>query len=404
METAAIQALPNQGDSFKVLIVDDHKDKRHLLSCILKNHHFEVIEAENGREALSRIESHRPDVALLDVLMPEIDGFEVCRRMKADPKLAEIPVLFVTVLDQYRSRVEGLELGAEDFISWPINAPELVARINARIRAARPLNQLRSALEEQSRLREQEQQREAETEWELEQARAVQRRFITTTFPPGRGLVFASRYRPSRKVGGDLFDVFPVNDYEVALIVADISGHGIPAALLTSVAKVLFRTGAEQHRAPGMLLRWLNKKISEYLATGEFLTVFIGVWDVRSHRFSYAGAGHPPALLFAANGELLDRLHVARGIVGIMPDGDFPQSSIELQVGQRIVCYSDGITEAADAREEIFGEERLAEVCTHAAAVPLEALVDHVFAVVDGFMGRRAQSDDQAFLALEVTE
>jgi serine phosphatase RsbU (regulator of sigma subunit) len=404
LEPITVRPPANGGDSFKVLIVDDHKDKRHLLSCILKNHHFEVIEAENGREALSSIEVQRPDVALLDVLMPGIDGFEVCRRMKADPKFAEIPVLFVTVLDQHRSRVEGLELGAEDFISWPINAPELIARINARIRAARPLYQLRTALEEQSRLREQEQQREAETEWELEQARAVQRRFIVTTFPPGHGLVFASRYRPSRKVGGDLLDVFPVTDQEVALIVADISGHGIPAALLTSVAKVLFRTGAEQHREPGMLLRWLNGKISEYLATGEFLTVFIGLWNVRSHRFSYAGAGHPPALLFNANGQLLERLHVARGIVGIMPDGDFPETSITLQVGQRIVCYSDGITEAVNRSEEIFGEERLVDACSHAATLPLQKLVDRVFAEVDAFTGEHAQADDQALLALEVTK
>ena len=108
------------GSASKILVVDDNDDKRYLVSCILEPN-FHVIQAENGRKALKMIESDQQDVVLLDVLMPELDGFEVCRRMKANAKIAEIPVLFVTVLNHDETRVEGLELGAEDFISWPVN-------------------------------------------------------------------------------------------------------------------------------------------------------------------------------------------------------------------------------------------------------------------------------------------
>jgi two-component system, sensor histidine kinase ChiS len=391
------------GSGSKVLVVDDNADKRYLLSCILEAN-FQVMQAENGRKALMMIENDQPDVVLLDVLMPELDGFEVCRRMKANPKIAEIPVLFVTVLNHDETRVEGLELGAEDFISWPVNPSELVARVNARVRSSRPLNQLRSVLEEQSRLLEEERQREAATQYELEQARLVQQRFVTNVLPHDRGLEFANRYRPSRQVGGDIFDVVPVNSCELAMLMADISGHGVPAALLTSVTKVLFRTGVEQCSEPAKFVRWLNRQISAYLAVGEFLTVFVGWWNSKTHTFAYAGAGHPPALLVTPGGKQIERLHVSQGIVGIMPDNNFHQRNVELHCGDRLVFYTDGVTEAINSEQELFGEERLAEACTRYAAVPLETMVESVFAELDAYLNGEPQNDDQALLALEVTE
>ena len=386
----------------RVLSVDDNADKRALLGCILRRH-FDVFEAKDGCAGLAGVETHDPDVILLDVLMPGLDGFEVCQRLKADPQRAEIPVLFVTVLDQDQNRVAGLDLGAEDFINWPVNASELVARINARIRSHRPISALRDVVEKQSQVIEAERQREAATEFELEQARLVQQRFISTAFPQDRGLVFAHCYRPSRQVGGDLFDVVAVKDHEVAMLMADVSGHGMPAALLTSVTKVLFRTGVEQCDGPSAMLRWLNRQISAYLATGEFLTVFIGWWNLESHVFAYAGAGHPPALLCAPNGCEVKRLHVSQGIVGIMPDSSFPTEITELRPGQRLTLYTDGITEAMNGQQELFGEDRLADIHARTAHLPLQRMVERVFQDVDVFLGGAPQTDDQALLAIEVT-
>lgn len=403
MEPAVGSASDSLDTASTVLVVDDNPDKRYLLSCILERH-FQIIQAENGLKALAMIEENQPDVVLLDVLMPGLDGFEVCRRMKADPKIASIPVLFVTVLNHDETRVEGLELGGEDFISWPVNPNELVARIKARVRSSRPLDQLRTVVQEQSRLLEEDRQREAATQYELEQARLVQQRFLTNVFPQGRGLEFADRYRPSRQVGGDLFDVVPVNSCELALLMADISGHGVPAALLTSVTKVLFRTGLEQCCEPAEVLRWLNRQISSYLATGEFLTVFVGCWNAKTHTFSYSGAGHPPALVIAPDGEHVERLHVSQGIVGIMPDGNFAQRNLELKRGQRLVCYTDGITEGINRDQQFFGEERLADACARYAALPLKTMVENVFAEIDAFLNGEPQNDDQALLALEVIE
>jgi serine phosphatase RsbU (regulator of sigma subunit) len=388
----------------RVLVVDDNDDKRFLLRRILDKA-FDVLEAVNGANALTVISKTLPDVVLLDVLMPEIDGFEVCRRMKADPLTSEIPVLFVSVLDPDQHVVEGLQLGGEDFISWPVDPTELVARIQARMRSYQPLSQLRSVVKEQSRQLEEDRRREAETEFELEQARLVQQRFVTNVFPCGRGLAFAHRYRPSRVVGGDMFDVVAVGQEHVAIMMADVSGHGLAAALLTSVAKVLFRIGAEQCPEPHNLLRWLNRQISSYLATGEFLTMFLGLWDANSRVFSYAGAGHPPALLVAPGIGVVKRLQVSPGIVGMIPVVDqYRSASVQLGRGHRIICYTDGIIEATNGHYMMFGEETLADACARLAGRPIEQMVEHVFREIDQFLVGESQRDDQAMLALEVTE
>jgi phosphoserine phosphatase RsbU/P len=401
VRSAVLSPIVNATCAPRVLVVDDNDDKRFLLRSILGKN-FIVLEASDGASALAAIDAALPDVVLLDVLMPELDGFEVCRRMKANSRTAEIPVLFVSVLDPDQHVVEGLDLGGEDFISWPVNASELVARIHARIRSYRPLTELRSVVEEQSRRLEEERRREAAREFELQQASAVQQRFVTNLFPHGRGLKFAHRYRPSQMVGGDMFDVVAVGNDEIAIMMADVSGHGLPAALLTSVAKVLFRTGAERCADPGLLLRWLNRQISSYLATGEFLTIFLGLWNAASQKFSYAGAGHPPAMLLTHDSRTVERLYVSPGIVGVMPDGEFPVASIQLSTGQRIVCYTDGITEAMNDQEELLGEDRLAGICADFCNVPITTLVENAFREIDQFMADAPQRDDQAMLVLEV--
>ncbi|MGH7931355.1 MAG: response regulator, partial [Candidatus Binatia bacterium] len=170
MQIAVTSPSVDTAGAPRVLVVDDNDDKRFLLRRILDKT-FDVLEADNGASALEIIGEALPDVVLLDVLMPRIDGFEVCRRMKSDPRTAEIPVLFVSVLDPDQHVVEGLRLGGEDFINWPVNATELVARIQARIRSYRPLSRLRRVVREQSLQLEEDRRRESETEFELEQAR-----------------------------------------------------------------------------------------------------------------------------------------------------------------------------------------------------------------------------------------
>ena len=295
-----------------------------------------------------------------------------------------------------------MRIGGDDYITWPLNAKELIARVDARIRSRRPVVNLRRSLERQVHLLKEERRDKEETNFELERARFIQQRFLPTEFPEGRGVVFADNYRPSRKVGGDFYDVMPVNAGEIFLIVADVSGHGVPAAMLTGLLKVLFRNGVKDHGDPEKLLQWLNTEIARYLSTGEFLTAFVGLWKATGRRFQFAGAGHPPALLIASDGAKVDRLNVSPGVVGVMMKGEFSQREIVLEPGQRLVCYTDGITEAMNRNQTLFGEDRLADICARAFDRPLSEMVRIVFREIDEFSDGASQQDDQAVLAVEV--
>jgi serine phosphatase RsbU (regulator of sigma subunit) len=401
MKLHSLASGNDQQGTPRVLIAEDNEDKRVLLKSILDKH-YQVFEAEDGNAALTLVVTIRPEVVLLDVLMPGIDGFEVCRRMKANPQTADIPVLFVSVLDPDQHVVEGLRLGGEDFISWPVSSTELVARIQARIRSHRPLSELRTVVQQQSRHLEENRRRNAVTQRELEEASKVQQRFITNDFPEGRALRFAHKYRPSGKVGGDLLDIVSVRDKEVAIMVADVSGHGVAAALLTGVAKVLFRVGAEQYREPCIALNWLNRQMCGYLGTGEFLTIFLAFWNAETQTLSYAGAGHPPALWVRPRVSSVEFLEVNPGIVGVRPDAVFTGSYVHLGSGHRIVCYTDGIIDAMNPESHLFGEENLAAKCLRLAGLPIDQMVECVFDEIDRFVGRETQQDDQALLVLEV--
>ena len=187
------------------------------------------------------------------------------------------------------------------------------------------------------------------------------------------------------------------------MLIADVSGHGVPAAMLTGVLKVLFQSGIEQFADPGLLLRWLNEALPAYLARGEFLTAFLGIWRPETRTLHYSGVGHPSPLLVLGEGHGVKRLEVERGLVGIETGALFTDMSVQLEPGQRLVLYTDGITEAGNTQQELFGEERLIEVCTRAAGEPVESLVESVFSEVERFSQGQVQMDDQAILAMEAT-
>ena len=183
---------------------------------------------------------------------------------------------------------------------------------------------------------------------------------------------------------------------------ADVSGHGVPAAMLTGLIKVLFRTGIKDYGDPKALLQWFNNEIARYLSTGEFLTMFVGLWKASGRCLQYAGAGHPPALLIASDGTKVDRLYVSEGVVGVIMEKEFVQKEIVIEVGQRLVCYTDGITETMSCEQALFGEDRLADLCARAMRGPLSEMVRIVFQEIAQFSAGAFQQDDQALLVMEV--
>ena len=388
----------------KIVILDGSEDKRIVLSSLLARHKFQVFEADSGEFGLQLIAQERPDLMLLDVELPgDIDGFEVARRVKADARTADVPVLFVTVSSLARTDVDGLSLQAEDFIAWPTDPSEVVSRVKARFQPAGTEPAARCIVASRQPVTLTAEQREKEAQAELEKARLMQARFFPETFPLDRGLAFAGRYRASQKIGGDLFEVQKSGEDRLVFMITDVSGHGVAAALLTGITKVLFQNAVQQCEDPGVLLAIMNEELHPYCSSGEFLTMFVGMWDPKTHKLMYAGAGHPPAYIISADGSRMARLEGKSGVLGATLDAHFETLDIQCKPKQRLVLYTDGITEQSNPQKELFGERRLVEACAQWATLPLDAVVELIYGEVDKFAAGESQTDDQALLLVEVT-
>jgi sigma-B regulation protein RsbU (phosphoserine phosphatase) len=239
-------------------------------------------------------------------------------------------------------------------------------------------------------------------EREIEIAASIQRTILPTTLPAVEGILIAAGNRPTRQVGGDFYDVYPLPDGRVAFCVADVSGKGIPAALLVSTVHacihLLVEAGASD--LTGLVAR-VNRHLARFSATRKFVTLFIAVFDPADRSLKYVNAGHNPGIRIAPGGVTL--LPSGGVPIGMFETAKQVESRIELSPGDLVVLYSDGITEAADAKDEEFGMERLTALLEAGRSLPPNVLKDRIFAAVEAFTRGVPQYDDQTVLVARPT-
>jgi sigma-B regulation protein RsbU (phosphoserine phosphatase) len=240
-------------------------------------------------------------------------------------------------------------------------------------------------------------------ERDVESARAIQDSFLPHTFPKTKRFEFAARSVPTMGVGGDLYDVFELDDSHVALTIADVSGHGVSAALYMARTLSELKHIAHRFRDPTEAIKMLNLALSGQLLGGRFVTLLFLVLDTENATVTYAGAGHPPALWSKADGAS-EYLFMSDGIpLGILEDARFPQVTVDLQPGDRVLMYTDGVTEAFDNRGEPFGMDRLREIVSRHTGDP-EGLINRVLDGVSAHATSEEPLDDIAMVALRMTQ
>jgi phosphoserine phosphatase RsbU/P len=340
--------------------------------------------ALDGEAALRAVARHAPDLLLLDIMMPGIDGYEVCRRLRADPATREIPIMFLSSLEDVQDKARGFELGANDYLTKPFEILEVKARVRSLLKAKAYADAIRAARER-----------------DLAIAREIQMGILPSdlTAPTrGLGLDLHATIEPARHVGGDLFEVLRVSEDRLVVAVGDVCGKGIPASLFMAVTVTLLRTLARQLEGPGQILARLNEELTAQNPRGMFVTMVC--LDVRGGRVTCANAGHDTTLLVGANGSLKPVFPSSGLVLGLLPGQEYASETLELGPGDSLVLYTDGVTEATDAGDVLFGEERL-QACFADGAAPTAAhVVDLVLKAVRAFAGGAPQSDDITILAL----
>jgi sigma-B regulation protein RsbU (phosphoserine phosphatase) len=369
----------------RVLVVDDVKANVDMLVEALRGD-YKISVALSGDAALRTVEKSPPDLLLLDIVMPGVDGYEVCRRLRADPATRELPIMFLSSLEDVQDKARGFELGANDYLTKPFEILEVKARVRSLLKAKAYADAVREAQER-----------------DLAIAREIQLGLLPSdlaTRAKGTGLDVHAVIEPARHVGGDLFEVLRISDDRLVVAVGDVCGKGITAALFMAVAVTLLRTLARQMETPDEILRRLNDELAAQNPRAMFVTMTC--LDVRGGRVTCANAGHdttllvgssPPRSVFPSTGTVL----------GLFPGQPYVSQSLDLAPGDTLVLYTDGVTDAADPGQGLFGEERVRACFAEGSGATATDSVERLLGQVRAFAAGAAQSDDITILALRRT-
>jgi sigma-B regulation protein RsbU (phosphoserine phosphatase) len=377
-----------------ILVVDDDAASRHLLARTLEAAGYQCVVASGGEETLERVRARPPSLLLLDYDLPDLDGTAVLKKLRADPspEIAQIPVIMLTGHGGEESEVLCLEAGADDFVTKPIHSAVLKARIETQLR-------LRSMREQVVEQKEQLEIWRGKLEEDLAAAQRTQRSLIPQRPPALAGWEVAAFYRPVIQVGGDIYGWLRLRDGRMLFWIADATGHGAAAALLTTLAKLLFHHAGVENDAPAKIMHAVDRDFRSILGARSFMTAMCVALDPRSGAASIVGAGHPP-LLIARRGGGTEAIASESPPLGLMAAPNFRETGLQLRNGDLFLLYTDGLYATASGNQRRLTPEHLARRLRATTTGDAEALLRLLLRdTMPEEMGR-APADDIAALAV----
>ncbi len=407
---------PLSEDCGLLLVVDDNEMNRDMLSRRLARRGHTVHVAEDGHLALAMIEQTRYDVILLDITMPGIDGIETLSRLRKKFPPTDLPVIMATAKDQTDDVVNALRAGANDYVTKPLDFPIVLARVQTQLALKRSVDRnraLESALKQHNEKLESANRR---MQGDLSAAARIQHSGLPNAPLRIDGLNMAWAYHPCEQLGGDSLNIFKLDDRHIGLYVLDVSGHGVPAALLSVtlnrhlmphrdgsslITQAIPEPPGYRITPPAVLARKLNG-LFPMADAHQFFTLLYGVIDRETLLFRFVCAGHPGPVHARAVGDVRVVEHTGFPI-GVIDEADFEEAEVQLQRGDRLYLYSDGIIEEADLQGTHFGRENLLETISRSHALPLAQGVDTLLEQVRSWH-RESDTvrDDLSILAIEI--
>lgn len=386
-----------------LLVVDDNEMNRDMLSRRLARKGHTVDVAEGGVQALSMVEETDYDVVLLDIMMPGIDGYETLERIRADRDSGDLPVIMATAKDASEDVVAALRLGANDYVTKPFDFPVVLARVNTQLQLKRSRQALAAA---HGRMKK-----------DLEAAARIQAAFLPDEVVEIAGTRCAWRYVPCDELAGDTLGIVPFDDTKVGVYVVDVSGHGVPSALLSvslsrlltnePASSVLWTTGDgdPQIVSPAQVMTELSRRFPYDIQTGQYFTMIYAVIDLDRGEMTYASAGHEPLIVIRSDGDFELGSSTGRPVALVPPilaESVYEERTISLGAGDRIYFYSDGIPEARNAGGEEFDKERLASKLVGLRDEDLDTGLPALLETVREWQGGPAFVDDVSIVGVEI--
>ncbi len=375
--------------SSRVLIVEDQPVSRKILEAMLAKS-YTVISAASGREAIKLAQENNPDLVLLDIEMPEMDGFETMEALRNRIIDEAVPVIFLTAREDSESREKGLEAGAVDYITKPYDRQELSIKVKNHL----ALYEARKEIERRNR----------SLAREMEMASQLQNSLLPNSFPRTEGIEFSVYYKPFSRAGGDFYDVIEFADSSVGVALVDVAGHGVASAMIGAMFKMCFQSFAKENRSPAQLLSIINDEMVRVLPDSDFLTVFYCVINPDSLGLSFCNAGHPRPFLYREDDGSIDELTVGGPLVGAFQGMEFEDDFRNLRAGDRILIFTDGVTETSplEGIEDLYGLDRLQRIFVENISAPPEETVRRIVDDLIEFRGGDVFEDDVSLILISV--
>lgn len=365
----------------RIVVIDDNANDLQVTRRFLERRGYDAVPALSGEEGLALARQQLPDAIIVDYRMPVMDGFEVARRIKADPELQTIPVLMLTGADSADNVVEGLNAGADDFVTKGSDIEVLVARLRALLRVKAYQDQLRRMNQQMTR--------------DLQIARRVQEALVPHGTYSSARLEIRSAYIPSETLSGDFYDYFAQDD-RTYLFVADVSGHGLPAAILVSLLKSYIHTEASTDRSLAEFMTRLNNFLFSVSLPSQFATA--ALFRMENHHVVYSNAAHPPFLLHRRSTGRTILHEQPSNLLGAIPNLLFEEHSLAVDAGDTLFVYTDGLTDRIDRTGDFYSIDRVASVLDRSGGESLETVYEAISDDIRGFAATEEFKDDIAFV------
>ena len=339
-----------------ILIVEDNPASLEIMQVRLEASDYRVITATDGEEGLAKAQSSLPDLILLDLMMPKMDGLEVCRRLKNNDRLPFMPIIMVTAKTDTKDVIAGLEAGGDEYLTKPVDHGSLVARVKSMLR----IKELHDTVIAQS----------TQLENQLKTASKIQTLFWPELPAPEGGIRTWAVSQPASYVGGDFYDAIILSDKSVLAYVADVSGKGVPAALIMAAVSTKIRAEASLQQNLNLILRAVNGSMYELASTeGYFATVLLLKYWPRMRKIEMIRAGHINPVLVSPTG--VREISGLKGVsLGVMEEVDYELAELVLEPGESLLLFSDGVSEAENASVEQFGYQRLIDQLSTSKSFP----------------------------------
>ena len=407
-----------------ILVVDDDLDILELLKMNLEPEGYNVRTANDGESAVQSACMDPPDLILLDVMMPHKDGLQVIEELKDIEHTKNVPVILLTARGQTEDKVRGLDTGADDYITKPFDLREVTARVEAVLGRTRPIKYINPLMHAMGDgFSEEGVQRLA---GHLQAAAAIQKKLLPEQAPTLEGFDIATLLQSSTSVSGDFYDFIPLSETQIGIVLGDVKGNGIPAALLMVMIRTALRLLCHEEESPAAILKRINDLVVRDTEADLFATMIYGILDTTTSTFTYSNGGHCYPF-HRKNTQEMATLKIGGMLIGAFEEATFASETCSLSPGDTLLFYTDGITETAarnstvsgenqrastnsaqdDAPEDailmdmFYGGDRLAACLSKNAALPASVLCEAIVDDLAVFSGSTTPYDDRALIIIK---